>query len=109
MPAVFAWIFAAICMTAVVALVSYLLWVGAQGQPASREQKLPTREEMRQFVLWRSFYVNPDDPRGWVPKTYGSGMTVNFRTKEQALIFAALILVCLLGASGMTFAALCGF
>jgi uncharacterized membrane protein len=102
------WIFALITVATVVALISYLLWVGAQWQPASPDQKLPTREEMRQFLLWRSFYVNPDDPRGWVPKTWGSGMTVNFRTKRSAGIFAGLILVCLLAAGGMTVAALCG-
>lgn len=103
-----AWAFALICVAAIVALVSYLLWVGAQWQPASPEQKLPTGEEMRPFILWRSFYVNPDDPRGWVPKTYGSGMTVNFRTKRNAMVFAGLVLVCLLAAGGMTVAALCG-
>jgi uncharacterized membrane protein len=103
-----AWTFATITIAAVVALISYLLWVGAQWQPAPPDYTPPTREEMRRFLLWRSFYVNPDDPRAWVPKTYGYGSTVNFRSQERARIFAGLILICLMGATAMTVAALCG-
>jgi uncharacterized membrane protein len=44
--------------------------------------------------LWYSFYVNPDDPRGGVPITSGYGWTVNFRTRRNAAVFAALIAIC---------------
>ncbi|HMS18470.1 MAG TPA: hypothetical protein PKA37_16625 [Planctomycetota bacterium] len=50
---------------------------------------------MRQHLFWRCFYVNKDDPRGWVAKTSGIGQTVNFRTRRNALIFIGMIIAAL--------------
>ena len=52
-----------------------------------------TKEEMNKYVVWMIFYVNPLDPRGTVPKTLGSGNTINFRNKRNVSIFAGLILL----------------
>ena len=78
-------------------------WLAARA-PGGGEA-LP-REEMRRHVVWRSFYVNPDDPRGWVPKLSGTGWTVNFRTRANAAIFAAALMVALVGAGGLIASAL---
>lgn len=88
------------------ATVAYSLWIGSQSEPIIDGSQLPTREEMRRFVLWRSFYVNPADPRGWVPKISGFGWTVNLRTQRNAAVFAALIVATFLAALGAVVAAL---
>ena len=63
-------------------------------------------EDMRRHILWRSFYVNPDDPRGWVPKVSGPGWTVNFRTRGQVVLFVGLIVLSLAGAVLLTWSLL---
>lgn len=63
-------------------------------------------EEMRRHVVWRSFYVNPDDPRGWVPKLSGTGWTVNFRSRANATVFGVFLGMTLVGAAGLILAAL---
>lgn len=88
------------------ALVAMMLRLGTATQMPRYESEAPTPSEMRQHILWHSFYVNPDDPRGWVPKTSGYGWTVNFRTRRNAAIFATLIAVCLTSAVAMAVAAL---
>lgn len=70
-----------------VLLLLHLLWVGALGQSGPELSK----EEMKRHLVWKAFYVNPADPRGWVPKTYGFGWTVNFRTMNHVYTFVALI------------------
>ncbi|MGE4132404.1 MAG: DUF5808 domain-containing protein [Bdellovibrionales bacterium] len=76
-----------------VVLVLFTFYMGSQSQPLPPGYVPPSKEEMRKFILWKSFYVNPEDPRGWVPKTWGYGTTVNFRTRGNALAFAGLILL----------------
>jgi uncharacterized membrane protein len=39
----------------------------------------------------KMFYANPDDPRGVVPKRWGIGWTVNFRTRAMARLFTILL------------------
>jgi uncharacterized membrane protein len=68
----------------------------------------PTPQEVRSHVLWGSFYANPADPRGWIPKPRGIGVTPNFRTRRNALVFAALILLTALGAVGLVVVVLPG-
>lgn len=77
--------------TSVAATVAHMLYCARQ--PGGVPGYVPTDEEMRAHILWRSFYVNPRDPRAWVPKTWGGGITVNFRTPARALTFAGLILM----------------
>jgi len=96
----------------VVAVVGQMLRVGAMGgesDPAARGGALPDREERRRHLVWRSFYVNPDDPRGWVRKTWGVGWTVNFRTMRNVRVFVTLIACTLASAIGLAVsAARCG-
>lgn len=79
------------CGVQTVVLLIYTIRVGRMERTLGGDESQPDREEMKKFIVWKSFYVNPDDPRGWVPKTSGVGMTVNFRTKSRALIFAAMV------------------
>src|SRR5689334_13610570 len=58
---------------------------GGGAGPSSSEK--PPRER----YYWKLFYVNPDDPRGIVPKRWGIGWTVNFRSKAIARLFAILV------------------
>lgn len=73
-------------------------WVAARA-PGGGEAL--SRDEMRRHVVWRSFYINPDDPRGWVPKLSGIGQTVNFRTRANAQIFALFLGMTFVGAAGL--------
>jgi uncharacterized membrane protein len=101
--------FAVICLIVVVlgvvALVMMLHTLGGQGKGGSN-QNLPDRQEMRRHIIWKSFYVNPEDPRGWVAKTWGVGQTVNFRTKKNAGIFAGILVLTLLSALGLVYTVL---
>lgn len=96
------WIFALLTAATSWALVWFAARVATSSSPAGTATSTPARTDMGPFLLWGSFYVNPDDPRGWVPKTNGLGWTVNFRTRENAYIFAALIAVCGASALGLT-------
>ena len=86
-----------------VVLLAHMLWLGATGD--SRAPELPSEERKRHYV-WGLFYVNPADPRGWVPKTLGVGVTVNFRTKTQVYVFVLLLVLTLAGSLWMTSLAL---
>jgi uncharacterized membrane protein len=79
-------------------LIAQLLWLGSLGRPGPAL----TKDEMRRHLVWGLFYVNPDDPRGWVPKVYGIGWTVNMRTPGQAKLMAALIVLTLVFALAMS-------
>lgn len=72
-----------------VAIAAQMFWLHRQGTSKHYDQ---TVEQMKEHILWKLFYINPDDPRAWVPKTWGPGTTVNFRTRGQAFLFAFLIL-----------------
>lgn len=84
-------------MIGAMALLAHTLWLGARGRPTDMPL---TREQMRAFVWWRMFYVNPADPRGWVPKPYGFGYTVNFRDRTHVTVFSVLLAFTLLSAIG---------
>ena len=77
-------------------LIVAALFLGFRGRPARDGEVVPGRDEMRRHTVWGLFYVNPADPRGWVPKPYGIGYTVNLRTRAWIwvllfLFFATLI------------------
>ena len=74
-------VFTFITLAAAAALLGQLMWLGSLGQPVDVKHD---PEAMRPHIWLKSFYINPDDPRGWVPKVWGFGQTVNFRTKLQA-------------------------
>ena len=52
-------------------------------------------EPTRDRYYWGLFYVDGDDPRGVVPKRWGLGWTINFRTKAKARLFAILLVITL--------------
>ena len=73
------------------ALVVFTVMVANQGKPDDESKKtIPTNEEMKNHIMWKMFYVNPNDPRGWVPKA-GHGSAPNFRTRKQVWVFVLLL------------------
>jgi len=80
-----------LCGVQTAGVLIYMFRVSRMEPTIGGDESQPDREEMKKYIVWKSFYVNPDDPRGWVPKTSGVGMTVNFRTKSRALTFAAMV------------------
>ena len=79
-----------------VAVLVYLLYAG-QPDTDLPQTKLP-KEEMQKFLVYKAFYANPADGRGWVPKIYGYGWTVNFRTRQRVHFFIFLMVSVVLGA-----------
>jgi uncharacterized membrane protein len=75
----------------VLALAITLRRAAAAGRPLRPDERPLTRAEMRPFVRNGLVYVNPDDPRGWVPKVSGYGWTVNLRTPEAGRRFVFLL------------------
>ena len=73
-------------------LLVMLVWLGRKGEMHLKTgSPYPEGKDMRPF-LYLGLYVNPDDPRGWLPKSRpGHGWTVNFRTKLNAQIFMGTI------------------
>ena len=84
-------------------LVLHMLWLGNLGTAGPELSK----EEMRRHLKWKLFYLNPIDPRGWVPKIWGIGYTVNFRSEHHIWTFIALLLMTLGGGLATTWSALC--
>ena len=80
-----------------------MFYIGQLGRDLNEGEKEVSKEEMKKFVVWKSFYSNPADPRGWVPKIYFWGWTINFRSENQIYIFSSLILIDLLTALSLVF------
>ena len=80
-----------VAIAAAVALLTYTFWLAGlgRGDDASRGGEPASLAHVR----WGMFYVNPDDPRGWVPKPSGLGVTLNLRTEAHLRRYAALIVV----------------
>ena len=74
-----------------VLLILHTLWVANLGEAGPRL----SNEEMRRHLKWKVFYLNPSDPRGWVPRLWGIGYTVNFRAEHHIWTFVALLLLTL--------------
>lgn len=93
-------VLASSAMTLILAafLVGWMSKFAAATGPATPDRPHPTAAEMKDHLLWGLFYVHPDDPRGWVPKTSGFGYTVNFRTGRSARIYAGLIVATMVSA-----------
>lgn len=58
---------------------------------ALQNQTPPSDEVIKDHLVWMFFYCNPNDPRGWVGKTSGLGITPNFRNIKHIYIFLSLI------------------
>lgn len=89
-------------------LVGWMLKFAGTTQPAAPDTPVPALTEMKAHLLWGLFYVNPEDPRGWVPKTSGFGYSVNFRTERNAKVFAGLILATAASAAVQIGLVVCG-
>ncbi len=100
-------VFAALTATGALTLVLLTGWNGRAGATATDAPPL-SNDEVQRHILWGAFYANPADPRGWLPKPSGFGVTPNFRTRERALVFAAIGVETLLAAIGLTVCALLG-
>ena len=75
-------------------LVVYMFWLGFK-KPTHpiRDPVEPKGEAMRPYLYLKMFYVNPRDPRGFVPKIQPKmGWTINFRDNTQANIFIAILI-----------------
>lgn len=81
-------ILAGISVLNALVLLGWMFWLGSRGGDGHPNW---SREQMRPFLMWGLFYVNPGDSRGWVEKPIGIGWTPNFRERRNALIFAAMI------------------
>lgn len=81
-----------------VVLVGHQLWLGAQGKQGADG---PALELMREHLVWGLFYANPHDPRGWVPRLNGLGITVNMRSPTHVYVHAAVIVLTLGSAIGL--------
>jgi uncharacterized membrane protein len=67
--------------------------IASMGRPLQPGERALSKKEMRKHVLWGLVYSNPDDPRGWVPRTRGLGWSVNVRTESAARGYAIISLV----------------
>lgn len=88
-------VWTALALLGSLALLAHLLWLGFRGDNTAPLLPAAVR---REHHVWYAFYVNPNDPRGIVPKTLGLGWTVNFRTMRQVWILLVLLALTL-GAS----------
>lgn len=50
-------------------------------------------EDERRLWRWGMFYVNPEDPRLWVPKRFGIGWTLNFARPWAWIVIGLLTLL----------------
>ena len=82
-------------------LAGHLFWV-SRPRKDLKDKPIPSDEEVTKHIVWMFFYCNPDDPRGWVGKTHGPGITPNFRTKDNVLVFISLIAAIQIVAISMT-------
>ncbi|MEZ4872349.1 MAG: hypothetical protein R2827_08915 [Bdellovibrionales bacterium] len=93
-------------------LVGYIIWLGQKAESNRRpsdgyeHQNNPTDWGRHTFL--GLFYVNPDDPRGWIPrKNPAMGVTVNFRTKKNVYIFLALLDLVVIGTALLLYFTFC--
>ena len=74
-------------------LLLFSIWIGSRGSMQfDTGSEYPEGAAMKEFLFLGLFYVNPDDPRGFLPKSQPSfGWTINFRNKLNALVFLFLL------------------
>jgi uncharacterized membrane protein len=94
----------AVTLLATLVVLVQILWLGRRRGDGPG----PDAEEMRRHLLWGAFYLNLDDPRGWVPKITGFGWTVNFRSRRAVIAFLLLLAVVLACSTALTVVALAG-
>jgi uncharacterized membrane protein len=95
----FSAVFISLAVTIVSALALFAMasWVGAQGRSLRSHERTVEPGDMRRYLVWGLVYSNPQDPRGWVPKPRGAGLTVNARTRGAARALVLLTLSTLAG------------
>jgi len=80
-------------ITCIAAHLATSFSLASSGRSLKPGEKALSKTEMRQHILWGLVYSNPDDPRGWVPRTQGLGWSVNVRTRSAAKGYAVISLV----------------
>lgn len=80
-------------ITCVAAHLAASVSIASSGRSLHPGEEGLSKAEMRQHILWGLVYSNPDDPRGWVPRTKGLGWSVNVRTRSAAKGYAVISLV----------------
>lgn len=95
-------IFLVVMLTSIFSLLVFIIWMGRQTSVDPTMTPLePQGEEMKKYLYLKSFYVNPSDPRGWLPKINPAlGWTVNFRSKANARAFLLLLIIVLFSSIG---------
>jgi len=78
----------------VIFLASWLIVLsGHRPRPG---EPVPGPEEMGRRVVAGMYYCNPDDPRGWVPKSgnaaHSDGFTINMRHRSWVVAYNALLI-----------------
>ncbi len=89
-------------------LLSFVYFLGKKGRKDIKgEEGLPAGDGMKPFLFLKVFYVNPEDPRSWLPKSRPSwGWTINFRNKINALFFLLLLVATVFSALAMSWVAI---
>lgn len=87
----------------IVALLALTFWIGAKGEKQLElGSGFPEGKDMVPFMYLGMFYINPSDPRGWLPKSNpGFGWTINFRNRGYANLFIVLLVSTLLFTIGV--------
>jgi uncharacterized membrane protein len=77
-------------------IVYVLGWSAKNGRQWRDPEDFRRCQQIFNFFL---FYSNPNDPRGWLPKPTGIGLTVNFRKQVWIYLFIFFIFGSLASAS----------
>lgn len=77
-------------------LIIFMFRIAALPHEKGEHDCEPSGEQLMEYIVWKCFYVNPNDPRGMIPRASGVGWGVNFRKKSYVTIFVGMIVNALL-------------
>jgi len=86
-------------------ILGHMLWLAVSGDNSAA---MLSDDERRRHTPWGLFYMNPNDPRGWVRKTMMYGYTVNFRHRKHIVVFVLSLTWVTIAAGVMVVAAMLG-
>ena len=95
-------VFLLMFMSSLGGMLFFLFWIGKKGTAELKTgSDYPEGDAMKKYMYMGLLYINPDDPRGWLPKKQPLyGWTVNFRDQKYANLFIILLVCTLLCAWG---------
>ena len=97
-------LFACLLYSGIMFLISWL--IVCSGRRPLPQEAIPGPDEMSRHIFWGLYYCNPDDPRGWVPKSgdpaRSNGYTINLRYRSWATAYnivfiGGIIIITLIG------------